>query len=192
MPSHSPDAVVTFSIPVAIAAKEMTSPLEEEVIRLFDELRHPVIRYLVSLGIAPAQSEETVQEVFLCLFRHMQSGKSRKHLRAWVFRVARNLALRQHRANRRKPEQLFGLDVDSHNEPHDPSPNPEESTINRRRQERLLAVLSAMPDHEQQGLHLRAEGLRHREISKVLGISRTTLTQMLSRSLAKLQRVYES
>lgn len=192
MPDVSPDSLVRFALPVSESSHDHPSRLEDQVVRLFDDLRSPVLRYLVSLGLSPSEGEEIAQEVFLGLFRHLQQGKAQDHLRAWVFRVARNLALRRHRSKRRKPEELFGLSLVTHRDPVDPLPNPEEQTIHHNRHARLLAAFYALPELSQQTLHLRAEGLRYREIAEILGTSLTTVAVTISRSLERLQKVYES
>jgi len=163
------------------------SPLEQEVIALYDESHRAILRYLVSLGISPEDGEEIVQEVFFSLFRHLSQGKSRENLRAWVFRVARNLALRRYRSKRRKPEEFFGL-APAH-EPVDPRPNPEERTIHSHRQRRLLAAVSGLSEREQQCLHLRAESLSYREIAEVMGIPLVTAARLIEAALTKVRRV---
>jgi RNA polymerase sigma-70 factor (ECF subfamily) len=55
----------------------------------------------------------------------------------------------------------------------------------------LLAVLRALPEQDQYCLYLRAEGLRYREISEVLGISLGTVSNSLGRSLGRLGRADE-
>jgi RNA polymerase sigma-70 factor (ECF subfamily) len=168
-----------------------SSRTEDRVIELFDELRLPLLRYLLSLGLKPTEGEEIAQEVFLSLFRHLRQAKPEQNLRAWVFRVARNLAFRHHRSQKRKPEDLFGLAPLQHEDPVDPEPNPEEIVLSGNRRDRLTATFDAFPDRVRQTLHLRAEGLRYREIAEVLGISVTTVAGIVTRSLEKLQEVYE-
>jgi len=56
------------------------------------------------------------------------------------------------------------------------------------RQNRLVAVLRALPEQDQRCLRLRAEGLRYREIADVLGISLGSVAASLSLSLERLGR----
>jgi hypothetical protein len=44
---------------------------EEEVTELFEQLRNPLFRYLLSLGLNTQDGEEVIQEVFLALFQHL-------------------------------------------------------------------------------------------------------------------------
>ena len=163
-------------------ARAIAPALEEEVIALFDQVRRKLMRYLLSLGLPPADAEEIVQEVFLALFRHLQQGKSRSNLRAWVFQVAHNLGLKQRARSRRQR---------SAPEPHpsddlvDGSPNPEDQAAGNQRRARLLNVLSALPDQDRRCLTLRAEGLKYREIAEVLGISLGAVALSMERSLKR-------
>jgi RNA polymerase sigma-70 factor (ECF subfamily) len=162
--------------------------LADEVTAYFDQLRHPLLRYLLSFGLAPQDGEEVIQEVFLSLFQHLRRGGPRTNLRGWIFRVAHNLGLRRCNANRaetklftRSSEEITGVHLD-------PAPNPEERWGHRQRQKRLLAVVEALPEQDRRCLYLRAEGLRYREITGVLGMSLGAVALSLSRTLARISR----
>ena len=156
---------------------------------LFEELRDRLLRYLLVLGLSAHDGEEIIQESFLLLFQHLQRGKSRQNLRGWIFRVTRNLALKQRDANqfrlRRTVEFDEALPADKK---VDPNPNPEEQLRSRQRQVRLLAVVRALPEQDQSCLAMRAEGLRYREIAEALGISLGSVAASLARTLARLGR----
>src|SRR5690349_6174771 len=77
------------------------SSLENEVSALFDDLRAPLLRYLLSFGLSPQDGEEVIQEVFLSLFLHLRDDKPRSNIRGWVFRVAHNLGLKRRETNHR-------------------------------------------------------------------------------------------
>ena len=189
MPMALTDAINELSFPTAATAARLAKPseIECEVMDLFDQLRNPVLRFALSFGIPVHDAEEVVQEVFVSLFRHLQSGRSRKNLRGWIFRVAHNLALKQRYANQRSRDKTAS-DWHIAEEQFDPSPNPEEQLSSAQRQRRLLAVVHALPEADQSCLRLRAEGLRYREIAAVLGISLGAVSISLTRSLARLIR----
>ena len=163
------------------------SEIEREVIELFGQFRDPLFRYALSFGISVHDAEEIIQEVFLSLFRHLRSRRSRKNLRGWLFRVAHNLALKQFYANQRSHAKTTS-DWTIVEEPFDPSLNPEEELSSSQRRQLLLAVVHALPEADQGCLRLRAEGLRYREIAAVLGMSLGAVSTSLTRSLARLIR----
>jgi RNA polymerase sigma-70 factor (ECF subfamily) len=160
------------------------SRFEDEVVRLYDQFRSPLLRYVFSLGVLPADGEEIVQEVFLCLFRHLREGKSRANLRGWRFRVGHNQALKNRQRRTRAPEAI----PDGFEQHRDPSPDPEQQASVNQRQARLISVLRALPEQDQCCLSLRAEGFRYREIAEILGISLGSVANSLERSLARLNR----
>jgi RNA polymerase sigma-70 factor (ECF subfamily) len=161
------------------------SELELKVIELFDESRDSLLRYAVSLGLSTSDGEEIIQEVFLALFRHLQLGRDGSNLRGWLFRVAHNLALKRRNANY-KLQQKHHPDGEIVDRQLDPTPNPEEQLIQSQRRERLRAVLEALPEQDRCCLHLRAEGLRYREIANILGMSLGAVSISLTRALARL------
>jgi RNA polymerase sigma-70 factor (ECF subfamily) len=159
---------------------------EDEVIELYNQLRAPLLRYVLATGLSSDDGEEVIQETFLALFCHLRGGKPRQNLRAWLFRVAHNLALKQwyKRRNRLAADSIDGA-AESHLAPE---PNPEEILADRQRRQGLLAVFRALPERERCCLHLRAEGLRYREIAQILNMSLGAVSVALTRALAKLAR----
>src|SRR5579864_6920567 len=78
-----------------------------EATTLYRELRKPLIRYLVCLGLSSDEAQDVVQDSFLSLQRHLASGGSQANIRGWLFRVAHNQARnRMARYERRFAETL--------------------------------------------------------------------------------------
>jgi RNA polymerase sigma-70 factor (ECF subfamily) len=184
------DAIHELPFPAGASTGSSAKPSESEgeVIQLFEQLRNPLLRYVVSRGLSFHDGEEIIQEVFLALFRHLQLGKSRRNLRGWVFRVAHNLALKRHTANKRA--RATSDEALAQRQPA-ATLNPEEEAASSQRQERMQAVLRALPEQDRCCLYLRAEGLRYREIAAALGISLGAVSIALTRSLARMGRVDE-
>jgi RNA polymerase sigma-70 factor (ECF subfamily) len=186
-----PDSVARWELAASREAERAPAPTadEQEVIRLFDELRNRLLRYLLALGLPVPEGEEVIQEVFLALFQHLQRGRSRQNLRGWVFRVAHNLGLKRRQARAR--EAVSGVEAEQEFRAAarpDPAENPEEQLLSSQRLQRLQAVLRALPEQDQWCLSLRAEGLRYREIADVLGMSLGAVSTSLGRSLARFSR----
>jgi RNA polymerase sigma-70 factor (ECF subfamily) len=70
----------------------------------------------------------------------------------------------------------------------DSSPGPELRLVDNERRHRLRSVLNALPQRERQCVHLRNDGLRYREIAKVLGISLGAVAKLLARAIGRLER----
>jgi RNA polymerase sigma-70 factor (ECF subfamily) len=184
-----PAILPVWRTPSAVAPADARDPLEDQVVALFDQFRNPLLRYLLSFGLAPADGEEVIQEVFLSLFQHLHRGKSRENLRGWLFRVAHNLALKRRYRTRREFETR--AEAGAEDLAVDPTPNPETQVVNSQTQQRLLAVVQALPESDRRCLFLRAEGLRYREIAGILDISLGAVSLSLARSLARIARAAE-
>ena len=188
--SSAGGAVATLPIPgVSGDAVPATHPVDihEQVTALFDDLREPILRYLLSMGLSVADGEDVVQETFLALFRHLQRGRSRRNLRGWIFRTAHNLGLKSRRLEGRARRTI--RTPSSADPVADGAPNPEQRLRIRQRYERICAVLNALPARDRYCLSLRAEGLRYREIARVLGVSLGTVSNCMRRAASRLQNL---
>src|ERR1700674_5241630 len=96
---------VPLPLPLARLANDVC-----EVTTLYRELRQPLLRYLVCLGLSADEAQDVVQDAFLMLHRHLAAGGSKENVRGWVFRVAHNGA-----RNRQKSyERRFAASLDTY------------------------------------------------------------------------------
>lgn len=188
--SRGPSLLLLPGIVTEIDGGDPHSPIEQEVVALFDDLRACLLRYLLSFSLSVLDSEDILQETFLTLFRHLRRGKSRENLRGWLFRVAHNLALKHHRS-RRKVQVISEPAVLPERSLISPVPNPEDQYIAAQASERILRVMAALPEQTRCCLHLRAEGLRYREIAEILDISLGSVSARLEEALARIARAAE-
>ena len=173
----------------AVELAREPSPLEAEVLALFDRLRDRLLSYVLRFNPLTVQDgEEVVQEAFLALFHHLQRGRSRENLSAWLFRVVHNLGLKRLQASRRDLQSVVTLTRAVEQTLVDPGLNPEDALAREETQRRLFAVVKALTEQDQRCLALRAEGLRYREIADVLGISLGAVAKSLERSLERIAR----
>ncbi len=163
------------SQPIVIAPTD-----DGETDRLFREWRKPLERFLVCSGITSDGAPDIVQEVFLRLHQHVQAGGERDNLRAWVFRVAHNLAVNGQKRKGHSPlngvEEMPCADGD-----------PERIFFKKDRFRRLHAAMKELSPVERECIVLRSEGLRYREIAAVLEIGTSTVADHLERALRKLE-----
>jgi len=190
MGEHPPESTLRLPVPGSVEAgrESPASPLVEEVVSLFDQLRDRLLRYVISFGLPVQDGEDVVQEVFLALFRHLQLGRSRRDLRAWTFRVAHNQALKRRSQARIGAQRTINDGTPLADLVPDTNPNPEDQVATSQKRQRLLAVVSALAEQDRRCLILRAEGLRYREIAEVLDISLGAVSLSLERSLTRLAR----
>jgi RNA polymerase sigma-70 factor (ECF subfamily) len=108
--------------------------------------------------------------------------------KAWLFTVANNLVIDASRVESHAKDvdevtwnQIEELRVS-------PQISPEHALLQQERLDRLqVAVLNLTP-FQRQCLHLRAEGLRYREIAEILKVSISTVVDAVRRAALKLAR----
>jgi RNA polymerase sigma-70 factor (ECF subfamily) len=103
------------------------------VVRLYEEIRPSLEGYLLCLGLVAQQADDIVQESFLRLYQAIKSGMEPKSARAWVFRVAHNLALNVSKIERRHTSSTTDESSGASFEYTDPGPNPEEIAMRNER-----------------------------------------------------------
>lgn len=179
------ESTLDLTLPAAVVVDPSDpTDVQNEVLRLFDECGTGLRRYVMSFGLNAESADDVVQEVFLALFRHLCLGRPRANLRGWVFQVGHNLALKHRQQTRKRPTS--GWSSEEAEAVPDPGESPEDRMAGQQRQERLRSVMRALPARERQCLHLRAEGLRYRDIARTLGISLGSVAKSVARGLARL------
>lgn len=159
--------------------------------RWFLELREPVFRYLRTLGCEHSLAEEITQEGFLRLHRALLDGLQVNDVRAWVFRVARNLFIDSRREHQRywttSQDEGDRLDL-----AHSVSaPDPEQQVLERERIRLIEEEVLRLPELQRECMHLKAQGLRYHEIAMALDISMTAAVDCVRRAVKRLGRRYK-
>ena len=176
--------------PVTLLSQEgqRTLELEEQVTRLFDELRGPLFRYLICLSMSSTDADEIVQETFLRLYRHLHAGGREDNLRGWVFRVAHNISINE--LKRRKYVAVNSLDRWPEFNPSraDSTPTPEELLIRKEKKIHIHIAMASLSELQRECLYLRVEGFRYREIADILGVTISTIAESLRRAIKKLTK----
>jgi RNA polymerase sigma-70 factor (ECF subfamily) len=156
------------------------SPLEIKVADLYREHSLSLRRYLYVILRDQQLAEDLTQETFLRLFRSLSQGESIQEMRAWIFRVARNLAtdaLRQRRSSESLDENHMDLRTGA-----------EEHLLESERLRKVQEALDLLSPQERACLVLRSEGLKFREIASTLEVKIPTVETALTRALKKIIR----
>ncbi len=166
---------------------EDTSPLRL-VMEYYDREHAPLVRYLCFLNVNPETAKEIVQDCFVKLHEHLQGNGDATNLRAWLYRVAHNLARNsQLSARSRKTESL--ADLTPHREAASADLSAEERLLEAERMRLLREGISRLPEAQKQALVLRAQGLKYREIAQTLGLSTSTVAENVQRGMDALKKV---
>jgi RNA polymerase sigma-70 factor (ECF subfamily) len=179
-----------FALPRAATAAdclEDTSSLRL-VLEYYDREHAALVRYLCFLNVNPETAREIVQDCFVKLHEHLQSGGDSTNLRAWLYRVAHNLARNsQLSARSRKTESL--TDSTAVREPVATEASAEDRLLEAEKMKRLRAGMTRLPESQRQALVLRSQGLKYREIAQALGLSTSTVAENVQRGMDALKKM---
>lgn len=101
--------------------------------------------------------------------------------RAWLFTIAHHVVTDRYR--RARPETSIDLEI----ELRDEAPSPEDLAMAADDRQRVLALLTQLPDHQRQIVELRLAGLTGTEIAQALGRSRANVDVSQYRAVVRLR-----
>jgi RNA polymerase sigma factor (sigma-70 family) len=155
---------------------------------LYATVRAALHRFLLSLGLSKEAAEDVIQESFVRLANQLLLGAQIERLQAWVFQVAYNLAIDEHRAERhRDPDDV--LAHPSLGDRVDPLGNPEWLYLQKEKVARVQMAMSLLTPRQFRSLQLRAEGFRYREIAADLGVTEQRAIHLAKRAILRMARI---
>jgi len=163
----------------------------ETVLELFQQLRDPVFGFLLRLTHDPDEAEDLTQETFLRLFRHLRDRRPLDNPRAWLFTVAHNVAVDRVRDETHIIELDDAMWRELEESRSGTHADPEELMMRNERLDRLHAAVLRLTGLQRRCLHLRADGLRYRDIAQVLGLSTSTVVDALRRATVRLAKEFQ-
>jgi RNA polymerase sigma-70 factor, ECF subfamily len=160
--------------------------IHDVVLEEYDREHVAIRRYLAFSGISECVAEDAVQEAFLRLQIHLERGGERSNLRAWLYRVAHNLALHELQGARHRLSDPLENEAGT-SKAVDPAGSPEQMLLGKERSDRVRTAIGQLPEVPRQCVVMRAQGLRLREIAEVLGLSVSTVSEHVQRGLQQVR-----
>jgi RNA polymerase sigma-70 factor (ECF subfamily) len=160
--------------------------LRQTVLDYYDREHASLLRYVIFLGVDPETAREIVQDCFLKLHEHLRAGSDTSQLRAWLYRVAHNLA-RNARASASATKTSPLVDLSPSAEPQSLEITPEQELLERERLRRLRRSIDGLSVAQRECLVLRSQGLKYREIAQVLNLSVSAVAENVQRALSRLK-----
>jgi RNA polymerase sigma-70 factor (ECF subfamily) len=158
--------------------------LEERIAAVYEELRMDVYRYVVTLGMPQQAAQDIAQDSFVRLYETLRNGSTVAHERAWLLRVAHNMAMNAVGAKDFSTIELSDEAVAI-------TRTAEENLIEAERRARLRRAIKRLSAQQRACLELRAQGLRYREIGEIIGINTSTVGEFLRRAVRNLQEALD-
>lgn len=159
--------------------------VHEAVERIYEQERENIYSYLLRFGARPQRAQELAQDSFLKLYLQMEKGEIIENPKAWLYRVAHNLALRDYRREPRFEE------LDPNLRGSERPADQERTLIEKEKEAALSHAIRSLSARQRNCLHLRAQGLRYNEIAEVIGISSSAVGEFLRRAVLRLKEALD-
>lgn len=177
-----------LSQPALWRATGIVEDARDLVLAHYDREHLALTRYLMFLGMNSDAARETVQETFLKLHEHLLANGDRTNLRAWLYRVAHNLARNVQLSFRsRKTDPLDDFTV--FREAAVDNNSAEQELLAKERLLLLRQAINQLNTAQRECLVLRSQGLKYREIAEVLNLSVSTVAEHVQRALGRLKEL---
>jgi RNA polymerase sigma-70 factor (ECF subfamily) len=127
-------------------------------------------------------AEDITQEVFITLARKLNSFRHKSSFKTWLFRITINASTDFLR--KRKRNRTYETPITNREFTGNPAPSPEEAMEFGL----IFEEIDKLPDKQKTALILvLSEGLSHKEASKVLKCSETTVSWRIHRARKRLE-----
>jgi RNA polymerase sigma-70 factor (ECF subfamily) len=136
-------------------------------------------------AVGASDGADLHQEMLVQLWRSLRTFAGQAQATTWIYRVCLNTALSWRRDQRRREERLPRSDVDLERTASSAA-GPADSQEREERRAALLDAVRELPPTERSLIALSLEGLGHREIGEVLGMTANHVGVALLRVRRKL------
>ena len=155
---------------------------------LFNHFGPRLKAYLMRLGADDIDAEETAQDVMVTVWRKAALfDKSKSSAATWIFRVARN-----RRIDMLRRKRTVDVDSDTVVIEDETLPNPDETLDEEKRQARIRAALSKLPEQQLQLVELAFyTELSHSQIAEETGLPLGTVKSRIRLAFGRLRRILD-
>ncbi|MDI3533885.1 MAG: polymerase sigma-70 factor, subfamily [Thermosediminibacterales bacterium] len=144
------------------------------------------------------EAGDVSQEVFLRIYKSIESFKGNSSLATWIYRVTTNMCIDQLR--RKKGKQIYSLDEPIETdygklypEAPDASDTPEEQVLKKDVQKLIKKSLEKLPEEQRIVIVLRdIQGFSYNDIAEITGCSLGTVKSRINRGRKALKDIIES
>jgi RNA polymerase sigma-70 factor (ECF subfamily) len=150
---------------------------EQRFAALLEENYGALSRLAASYTRNPADRDDLVQDILLSMWRALPSFRGECSERTFLFRIAHNRCI-THVTRSRHNISLDDLEA----EPVDPGMSTERQLAESQERGRLLAAVRELQPIYREVVVLLLEGFDYKEISRIVGISKTNVGVRLNRA----------
>jgi RNA polymerase sigma-70 factor (ECF subfamily) len=197
-------SALSFETEESALVQELRSGSEEAFAWLIARYHQPIYSLLARTVQDRADAADLTQEVFVKIFRKIDSFHGESSLRTWIYRIAIREASNQRRWWSRHKQQEIPIEQEL-TEPGsgspiylkemlvDPAESPFDAVERSENRERVERALKAVPEPYRTTLILRdIEGFVYEEVAEMQGVNLGTVKSRLVRGRAFLKALLES
>jgi RNA polymerase sigma-70 factor, ECF subfamily len=135
-----------------------------------------------------ADADDLLQEIFLLVYRRLDSFRGESSLGTWLYRLATNCCLDHLRSKAGRQQKVTGFfeDLDAP-EPRAPGSWRPDTVLDRMELERAITQLP--PSYRAAFVLHDVEGLEHHEVGDALGIAVGTSKSLVHKARARMRRL---
>jgi len=171
---------------------QMAQGRQEALSQLYDATAHTLNGLLLRLLDLPQDAEEVLLDVYMKAWRNAKSySPERGTVQAWLFTMARSVAIDRIRQRRARPSTL-PLEFQGLSEPPSGDESPEQQSASSQRRRKVQILLNELPAEQRDVVMLAFfGGLTHSELAGRLGQPLGTIKSRIRMGLMHLRSLLE-
>lgn len=156
----------------------------------FSKHYHELEAHLRNKTGSPDLAADLIQDTFIRFKKTLETSSSVGNIRAYLFRIARNLLIDHHRKTQsQNTESVDGMELDNL---HHPTDNPARLLEHQERLMNIQKAIDRLPARSREVfLMARVQGMSFVEIGASLGISPKTAFSHMTRALVTLKSLLD-
>jgi len=155
---------------------------EKDFLEVYEQYADSVFRHCIFRVSDREKAKDLVQETFVKTWVYINAGNDISNLKAFVFKVARNLIIDHYRRSKEISLDFLmeaGFDRATHNE--------DEIFTNAEHSQVKKALDKIKPEYKEMIILRFIEGLSPKEMSEIIGISENVVSVRIHRAIKKLK-----
>jgi RNA polymerase sigma factor (sigma-70 family) len=163
---------------------------------LYSRYHRRIQAYVLGMCKDHARAEDITQEIFVSALRRMRETERPIAFKPWVYEIAKNACIDQHRRARRTEE--ISLEAEEGFAPADygrlvtSGPTPDAAVVVKQELDHLCGAFGGLSETHHEILVMRElEGLSYREIGERLGMTRPAVESTLFRARRRLTEEFD-
>lgn len=162
---------------------------------LYDRYLRRITAYVKGMVYDHGRAEDVSQEIFMSALRRMRETERPIAFKPWIYEIARNACIDQHRRSKRTEVVSFdadqGLGSSDHLHLVAAEPTPDAAVDTKQQLDHLCGAFGGLtPSHEILVLR-ELEGMSYREIGDRMSLSRPAVESTLFRARRRLTEEYQ-